>query len=1126
MNVRKPILLLTILFAWLGGTGSVWAVSQTGENAYVSYYSMSYGFDIMFKVNGTGDWQSTTFGNGGYKTVVKINDGDEQSIGYGNFQFGQVYTVGGIQVSIEASIADATTKAVTVQYNIKNTNSYAVKLQIGSWADTQVGDDDSATITRESHNTIMMTASGGAMYGITAGTDPFTTLWYGYYGSADENVFNDNQGQYQGTSTDSGLAWSWTINSIPAGGTKIIAFGGLASQKGAVSMASYKYGTTPSTPSVSGITGNPSITYYYSTNNNNSGGTVWNQSSITGTTLNAGVYYMYAYIGATGTSAAMTTQTTPFTVAKGDYNMNGVTFPNGTFTYDGNSHSLAISGTLPSGVSVSYSNNGRTNAGYQTVTANFSTNNSNYNAPPGMTATLTINKATPQASDFAFTPPSALVYDGTQKTASVVTNLTGGKTGMGTITVKYYSGTTQLSSAPKDAGTYTVKIDVAAGTNYNAATNLTASSWTFTIAKATPQASDFAYTAPSPLMYDGKQKTAKVATNLTGGKTGMGVITVNYFQGTTSLGTTAPIDAGTYTVKINVAEGTNYNAASNITASSWTFTINRRPITTTTITVADITYDASAHNTIDRLTVKYGDFTIPSSNYTVEPASVTEAGTYTLTIVGKTNLTGFTTRELKVTKDMTTHSFDIKISATDDQITPIPTQIYDGTYAARPTFFIFDKDKLLTPSNDYTFDYGTNNTEGTAAGSITIYGAGVYSGSKDFTFAIVNEYFEEGNFTYHATSSNTVAVGKKDHTSAIATTTTGTVEIPATVSHVVATPFQVTGIETGAFKNCTDITGISMPQSTVYLEYIEDAAFEGCTALHYIDFCNATAFVPASLERDIADAPFFDVSKQALIYLNGTAVAGENYVYKVGATDFRCDEFKIYDDVNGAQTGFTGNDYMWSLENIYPFTAKNIINTRRLLAGQHYTVFLPYALPIPADMKAYKLAGANTTKNLIGFVEVIGTLTEFMPYVVIASETGQSLGTTDATVPVFNENTSGMWSANGVTLNGTLKYISGDDANGKYIMQSGNTWKLISGSPSYSGACILPMRAYISEGASAARAYLSASFTDAEHNTTKVEQLRLDEDTDRVTIYDLQGRKIQNPQRKGIYIINGRKVIR
>lgn len=52
--------------------------------------------------------------------------------------------------------------------------------------------------------------------------------------------------------------------------------------------------------------------------------------------------------------------------------ITGITFTDQTFEYDGKSHSIAVSGTLPTGVSVTYTNNGKTNSGTYQVTATLS----------------------------------------------------------------------------------------------------------------------------------------------------------------------------------------------------------------------------------------------------------------------------------------------------------------------------------------------------------------------------------------------------------------------------------------------------------------------------------------------------------------------------------------------------------------------------------------------------------------------------------------------------------------------------------------------------------------------------------------------------------------------------------
>ena len=95
-----------------------------------------------------------------------------------------------------------------------------------------------------------------------------------------------------------------------------------------------------------------------------------------------------------------------------------------------------------------------------------------------VTASVTyeIGKATPTVADFVFTAPSNLNYDGESKIAAV----SSAKIGMGDVTVKYYDKDGK-EAEPTNAGDYTVKIDVAAGDNYNEASGLTSGDWTFTI---------------------------------------------------------------------------------------------------------------------------------------------------------------------------------------------------------------------------------------------------------------------------------------------------------------------------------------------------------------------------------------------------------------------------------------------------------------------------------------------------------------------------------------------------------------------------------------------------------------------------------------------------------------------
>ncbi len=109
---------------------------------------------------------------------------------------------------------------------------------------------------------------------------------------------------------------------------------------------------------------------------------------------------------------------------------------------------------------------------------------------------LTVEGLTLEASDFTFSPPSDLVYDGNTKTASLQFN--GSPELSVPPVVKYYLNGSPVSEA-KEAGVYTVKLDVEASSYYKPVADLSDSNWTFTIVKPSatidllPSANDLTY---------------------------------------------------------------------------------------------------------------------------------------------------------------------------------------------------------------------------------------------------------------------------------------------------------------------------------------------------------------------------------------------------------------------------------------------------------------------------------------------------------------------------------------------------------------------------------------------------------------------------------------------------------
>jgi len=128
----------------------------------------------------------------------------------------------------------------------------------------------------------------------------------------------------------------------------------------------------------------------------------------------------------------------------------------------------------------------------------------------------------------------------------------------------YYSlsGNTKL-----DAGNYTATVTLNDPDNYewddDSGTDPFDLSWT--IAKATPTASDLSYTIPTPIYNSSPQGIGSVLANPS--ITGLGSISLPFYEG---FSTTPPTNAGTYAVTVNVGEGMNYTAKTGIELGNYT----------------------------------------------------------------------------------------------------------------------------------------------------------------------------------------------------------------------------------------------------------------------------------------------------------------------------------------------------------------------------------------------------------------------------------------------------------------------------------------------------------------------------------------------------------------------------
>ncbi|MDE7076555.1 MAG: MBG domain-containing protein, partial [Clostridia bacterium] len=124
--------------------------------------------------------------------------------------------------------------------------------------------------------------------------------------------------------------------------------------------------------------------------------------------VTVGVYTVTVSFTTAADKADIAPKTCVVTISKGTYNMNGVALSGDLNpVYNGQAHTLTLTGTLPAGVdySISYTQNGEevepVNAGDYDVTVTFTGDYDNYIKIGDITATLTVGKATVTGIVFA-----------------------------------------------------------------------------------------------------------------------------------------------------------------------------------------------------------------------------------------------------------------------------------------------------------------------------------------------------------------------------------------------------------------------------------------------------------------------------------------------------------------------------------------------------------------------------------------------------------------------------------------------------------------------------------------------------------------------------------------------------
>ena len=213
-----------------------------------------------------------------------------------------------------------------------------------------------------------------------------------------------------------------------------------------------------------------------------------------------------------------------------------------------------------------------------------------------------------------------------------------------------------ITEVPTAAGDYVLRARINGGEGYN--WNGASATFEFTIERRS--ISDADVTLGDKLTYNGAEQTQEIDSVT------IGDLTVTY----NLTGNTAT-NAGTYALTI---EGTgNFKGTKDVE-----FTVERRSISDATVTLGDkLTYNgAEQTQAVDSVTL--GKLTVDT--YTVTGNTVTNAGTYTLTVEGTGNFTGTKTVEYSIAKANASISIETKDNLVkNDDGTYTLTLAYNGS---------------------------------------------------------------------------------------------------------------------------------------------------------------------------------------------------------------------------------------------------------------------------------------------------------------------------------------------------------------------------------------------------------------------------------------------------------------
>jgi len=590
--------------------------------------------------------------------------------------------------------------------------------------------------------------------------------------------------------------------------------------------------------------------------------------------------------------------------------------------------------------------------------------------------------------------------------------------------------------------------------------------------------------------YNGAAHTPELTVTPAGGGTALTLdtdYTVSYKKGDAAV--ESMIDAGDYTIVITAKEGSLYEGSKEVD-----FTIIPKTIVADWVTLAQDTYDYTGEEVKAEVKVTDSDRGVDltlDTDFTVAYSNNVAVGTATASVTGTGNYTGSKTATFTIGAADITDLYDISLDET--------SYVYDGTEHKPAVVFMMDNEPVELSADDYEVSYSNNVNVGSAdattgAPTVIVSGKGNLTGSKTLTFSITAMSLENATVTVDASQTYTYTGSEINPNVTVSLYLNDVLTMLTTDDYTVSYTNNVNAATADAETNAPTVTvtgkgnytgsasgTFTIEKATPIITFVEAS---------YSATLGETFTSPATVDN-------WDVSPTTS---SNTSVAtiSEGLITLVGVGTTTITVTYAGDANHNSATG--------SYELVVSSALGITFEGSNLWASYYATE----TLSVPDGLTAYVV---NAVDEETGSVTVASV--DYIPannaVLLKRANDGAASG---YTAVAYTGTTATVSNLLGGSINTTA--ISSFGNNPVYVLFNDKFKRAISGT-------IPARRAYLALGAAIASAGAPQYLTIVDGNTTAIETLAVDDSND--SWYTIDGLKLNGkPQRKGLYIIKGKKV--